>query len=747
MIQMLTCVAAIAIVFCVYVRKQRQSVKQLQQELARTRQEAKVATEAKSQFLANISHEVRTPVSGMIGLLDLMQEQTLSPEIASLHRDLHLSANNLLHMVNDIIEHTEITTGAQSIALEETDLTQELSHLAQSHASYAHQKGLIFHYWQDPATSLALLADSTHIKHVLSNLLKNAVKFTEFGTIKLAIEVTHETQDTQTITFTVSDTGIGIPDEHQAQLFHPFSQADQSSSRRFNGAGLGLSIAHQLVGMMGGQLTCRSQVEAGSAFSFSLQLTKMPIDNESITPQDAQSFTGQSALIIGPLVQSTELTRYLTAWGLTLQTITGEGQTDWKKQVTQASASYLFIDLTLWQQFDFAQEALINKETKVIVFTPSSMLSPEPINQHWCLSTNPLIPDQLHHVLQHPVSHDAIIDTIASLSPHLYQESREQAEQTGRLVLVAEDHPINQRVIKQQLEKLNLHADIVSNGHEALDALKVNHYGLLLTDCHMPEMDGYSLVKTIRQQEKISQSDPLPVVALTANAVKAEEQHCLSIGMNDFFVKPVSQQALTAITTRWLPPIEADSAITSSSAEYLSSSNECANEDLLADEFATLLGAIEDSFQQANNDGAYEDYDDLFQPTSTEDNEEAHSLDQFNTLTMIDIAGLCDLFGDEETAKQLIAEFIHSHLTDMTLLNNAFHSGNYTALQEVAHKMKGAAKMVTCDPIAHALEQIEQTTSEIMKSSNETQKYYYADALTDHIDQLEQLTQVLLANN
>ncbi|MFA0025929.1 sensor histidine kinase, partial [Vibrio sp. 10N.261.49.A5] len=214
-------------------------LKKQQQALDNARQKAESATAAKSQFLATISHEVRTPISGILGLLELMQEHQLSEELLNLHGGLNQSARNLLHIVNDVLDYSKIEAGKLDLNPTEIELGKVLARIVQPQSIHAQQKGLAFHYWQDPNLAQWLFADDIRLHQILNNFLNNAIKFTEHGTISLHIDVIEQNEHQQKVSLTVSDTGIGIPKDRQQSLFQPFEQVDKTTSRRFGGTGLG----------------------------------------------------------------------------------------------------------------------------------------------------------------------------------------------------------------------------------------------------------------------------------------------------------------------------------------------------------------------------------------------------------------------------------------------------------------------------------------------------------------------------
>lgn len=766
-------------------------LKKQQQALDNARQKAESATAAKSQFLATISHEVRTPISGILGLLELMQEHQLNEELQSLHGGLTQSARNLLHIVNDVLDYSKIEAGKLELNPTDIELGKVLARIVQPQSIHAQQKGLAFHYWQDPALAQWLYADDIRLHQILNNFLNNAIKFTEHGTISLHVNVIESTQHQQKISLTVSDTGIGIPKDKQDALFQPFEQVDKTTSRRFGGTGLGLSIATKLIEQMEGVLTLDSDEGKGSDFTvtISLPISNTP-DDEARYPLALPAFldeqqqnpslianSSSEVYIVGFFLQQEELCRYLKHLDLKPKVLHINQKDLLQESVVQNKPKHIFVAMSVWQQLGIT-DAWIKAHAQTTSFTiinQSPMLSPEPLGSSWCLSVNPLLPDNLVHVLTKPVSHDYMpLQTTNEATSRFMQESREQAEKNGRLILVAEDHPINQQVIAKQLANIGVHADIVDNGLLALNALKEKRYGLLLTDCHMPEMDGYTLSASIRQLE--AQSDEmhrellkkmpgselneqdvstlrsvgesftahrlnninvddshqlntladyrLPIVALTANAVQGEDENCYAHGMDDFLVKPVSIKQMILTLEKWLPSLnDISSEVSKESSEQTASLSQDAND------FSALFQDIEDGFETSKPPIGGE----IAVADDTDD----------NTSSVIDFKALNELFGDADVAMSLLEEFETSFIDDWRTITQLWEEQRFKSLKTTAHRVKGAAKMVACDALATPLADIESLASELALqalevSSAETQMLLYLQEVEAVATQFQQ---------
>ncbi|MGF1723379.1 transporter substrate-binding domain-containing protein [Photobacterium nomapromontoriensis] len=710
-------------------------LKQQQLALESARHKAEEATAAKSQFLATISHEVRTPISGILGLLELMAAQPLNDELLNLHGGLTQSARNMLHIVNDVLDFSKIEAGKLELDPTEVNLSQALAKIIQPQSIHAQQKSLAFSYWQDPALAKTHLVDDIRLHQILNNFLNNAIKFTQQGTVSLNVDViedehNQEIESIQRVRFSVKDTGIGISEQQQQTLFQPFEQADQSTSRRFGGTGLGLAIAQKLVEQMHGEIGLSSEVGKGSTFSI---VVPLPVVAETITtPTDPTIHKKRNALVVGYFIQREDLYHYLQYQGITVKLITQMPTEAIIDIIASQQPDYVFIALSIWQQLasSLNKPARNTASSTLIIINQNPMLSPEPRDNHWCLSVNPLLPDNLYHVMRYPISNVSSV-SMAPILTTAMTESREAAEANNRLVLVAEDHPINQQVIAKQLTKLGIHADIVNNGQLAIEALATHKYGLLLSDCHMPEMDGYTLATTIRQQEidirhqaqstntqdlakslnqqfgpTLSQSylwqhdvdspldepvNGLPIIALTANAMQDEDNRCFKAGMSDFLIKPVSLSHLGQMISKW------QTSVMKQTHDQVKANT--------SNEFGLLFGDI--THDLSNNTDIQPDELSAISP-SISTHIPTLSINKTTSNHQLDRDKIIAIFDDPLVADHLMEEFRDNHQHDLARLEQAFRKNDVTAVSDIAHRMKGAARMLECEWLAQPLALIEQ---------------------------------------
>lgn len=648
-------------------------LKQQQLALRAAKQKSQAATTAKSRFLAMMSHEIRTPISGIICLLDLMKPYAQQPELHQIHQNLTLSSENLLNIVNDVLDFSKLESKKLKLDLREKTLTKVATILVQPHAIHAAQKGLDFKLWLDPNIAQSLRFDSMRLKQVLNNLLNNAIKFTSQGTIQLEVNLLSQQDNQQIITFKITDTGIGISPQDITKLFQPFEQLDKDCARRYDGTGLGLSICHQLIQLMGGTITVSSQPDQGTSFTITLAFDIcQPTEIKPL-----KKHCGLFAMVNDPI-----LVNYLTAWQCTITILNVTTKEQLAATVSVQCIDTIFIPQS-WateHNIDLNWIAINLPSVNWITITSADVMLMSNINAR-NISLSPLLPQQLYRALTQPFQpYDNDSQYQYSLPVTL---TREQAIADNRYILVAEDHPINQQILKQQLEQLNYAVDIVDNGKQALIALANNHYNILLTDCHMPEMDGYELTKTIREQEQQTTATVLPIIAITANALTNTERF-KAMGFSDYLIKPLKQQQLKEVLTQWLHPL----SITNN-----------------------VLNLTELTTKQVSQSNT---------PTTA--------------ITMIDINELLPIFGDNELCQTLLQQYLASCVDDLTQLNTAIAQQNNDNIFMVSHRMKGAARMMAFHQLAQTTHDLELCSQQVQINSTDLQRHYlYIEQLIEQL--------------
>lgn len=642
-------------------------LKQQQLALTAAKKKSQAATTAKSRFLAMMSHEIRTPISGIICLLDLMKPYAQQPELHQIHQNLTLSSENLLNIVNDVLDFSKLESRKLKLNPREKTLSKIASILVQPHAIHAAQKGLDFKLWLDPNIAQSLRFDSMRLKQVLNNLLNNAIKFTAEGEIHFDILLLSQQEDQQTIAFKVTDTGIGISTEDINKLFQPFEQIEKNTDRRYGGTGLGLSICSQLIQLMDGTISVSSQHHQGTSFTITVTF-------DVCVPAEQKQLAKHCGLL--SVVNDPILVNYLTAWQCPITVLNITTKEQLAAAVSTQCIDTLFVpqSWTAEHNIDLNWIAINLPSVNWINITSANVMLTSNINAR-NLSLSPLLPQRLYRALTQP------FQPYNNDNQHCYTVpvalTREQAITDNRYVLVAEDHPINQQILKQQLQQLNYAVDIVDNGKQALIALANNRYNILLTDCHMPEMDGYELTKIIREQEKQASIIALPIIAITANAL-TNTTRFKAMGFSDYLIKPLKQQQLKEALEQWQKPLD----ITHNTQHV---------QPLAIQPPASIPAA---------------------------------------TINMIDVNELLPIFGDNDLCEMLLQQYLSSCFDDLTQLKTAISQQNNDSIFMISHRMKGAARMMAFHQLAHSTHELELRSQQAHIETTDLQHDYL------HIEQL-----------
>ena len=516
--------------------------------------EAQEANKSKSEFLANMSHEIRTPMNGVIGMTNILLDESNTPETRDGLETIKRSAETLLTIINDILDFSKIEAGKLDIEAIDFNLRNMMDETLALLAMRSHEKGIELTYAFDDNVPSLLIGDPTRLRQIIMNLVGNAIKFTDKGgDINIRIKQTREMKNRVKISFRIEDTGIGMGIEDTKKLFQSFHQVDASTTRKYGGTGLGLAISKQLSELMGGDIKVESLAGKGSAFTFSILFEKQRnvVEKLRIPPEDLK---GKRILIVDDNQLNLEiLDGFLKKWNFFVEATTDGNHAVQICQLMAKTNMPFDMIITDYQMpsIDGAQLGRIirndedTKDIKLIMLTSRGLRG----------EAKKMKEIGFDGYLSKPIRRSQLFDSIVLVfsgenqnqeaSKEIITKYRTKDIQTNNTkILVVEDHPVNQKVIQSILTKLGFQHQVSNDGQKALKELEKNNYDLVLMDVQMPVMDGYTCASHIRAADSKVKNRDIPIIALTAHAMKGDMEKCINAGMNDYTTKPVDSHAL-----------------------------------------------------------------------------------------------------------------------------------------------------------------------------------------------------------